>query len=187
MKRLIILFLPIIALAHTTKDISGGFLSGFLHPISGFDHVVAMIAVGLWGSQLKEPAIWILPITFPIVMAFGAMVGVIGVNIPFVEIAIALSAVILGFVVAFKIVPKLWIAGVIVAFFAIFHGYAHGIELPTFANPIAFASGFVIATGFLHLIGIIFGLIDRYKNGEMVIRIGGGVIFSVGVYFLYLS
>ena len=185
MKKLLLIFLPIFLFGHSIGDVAGGFISGFTHPLSGFDHVVAMVAVGLWGSQLKDPAIWILPVTFPIVMAFGGVLGGVGVNIPFIEVGIALSATVLGFMVAFEITPKLWIAGVIVGFFAIFHGYAHGTELPKFANLIAYSSGFVIATGLLHLIGIAFGLVDRYNGGRVAIRVGGVVIMVIGIYFLY--
>jgi len=185
MKKIVLLLLPILLFGHSSGDIGGGFVGGFIHPISGFDHVVAMVAVGLWGSQLKDPAIWVLPITFPIVMAFGGIIGGVGIDIPFIEIGIALSAIILGVVVAFEITPKLWIAGVIVGVFAIFHGHAHGTELPKSANIIAYSSGFVIATGFLHLIGILFGLLDRYKNGKIAIRVGGVSIMLVGIYFLY--
>lgn len=118
------------ALAHTGTDTVFGFKTGFLHPISGPDHLVAMVAVGLWGAQLGAPAIWILPITFPLVMAMGGVLGVIGVPVPFVETVIALSAVALGLVVALRLRPPLWAAAALVAVFAIFHGYAHGRELP---------------------------------------------------------
>src|ERR1700759_233729 len=116
------------AWAHTGTDTVFGFQTGFLHPISGPDHLVAMIAVGLWGAQLGSPAIWVLPITFPLVMAMGGVLGVIGIPLPFVETVIALSAIGLGLVVALQLRPPLWAAAVLVAVFAIFHGYAHGRE-----------------------------------------------------------
>ena len=111
-----------------------GFLTGFRHPISGLDHVVAMIAVGLWGAQLGAPAIWLLPVAFPIVMAFGGMLGLLGVPLPGTEIGIAASAIMLGAAVMLEIRPPLALAAVVVAFFAIFHGHAHGSELPAWAG-----------------------------------------------------
>ena len=117
-------------LAHDQQGQAIGFLTGFLHPLSGLDHVLAMIAVGLWGAQLGAPAIWLLPVTFPMVMAFGGFIGLVGIPLPGVEIGIALSALLLGVMVASEARPPLAIAAAIVAFFAIFHGHAHGTELP---------------------------------------------------------
>jgi urease accessory protein len=174
------------ALAHTGGDAVGaGFLSGFAHPIFGWDHVIAMVAVGLWGAFLGAPAIWLLPVVFPLVMAFGGALGILGVPIPAVETGIATSAVVLGLLIAFKAKPPLWIAGIIVGLFAIFHGHAHGTELPAAANPFAFATGFVIATGLLHLIGIGFGTLARWPAGSYAVRAGGGAIALAGLAFLF--
>src|SRR5215475_518711 len=123
------------ALAHT-ENIGVGFLSGFAHPIFGWDHVVAMVAVGLWGVFLGAPAIWLLPIVFPLVMAFGGVLGILGVPLPAVETGIASSAIVLGLMVALAARPPLWAAAVLVGVFAIFHGYAHGKELPDGANAV---------------------------------------------------
>jgi urease accessory protein len=112
------------ASAHEGTGVAGGFLSGFTHPLFGWDHVAAMVAVGLWGAFLGPPAIWILPIVFPLVMAFGAVLGIFGVPLPAVEMGIAASAVVLGVMVAIAAQPPLWVAGAIVAVFAIFHGHA---------------------------------------------------------------
>ncbi len=172
------------ALAHTGEGLTGGFLSGFEHPITGWDHVAAMVAVGLWGAFLGRPAIWILPIVFPLVMAMGAALGVIGVPLPQVETGIALSAVVLGLAVALAMRAPIWVAAVIVGVFAVFHGYAHGTELPEAANPFAFAVGFVIATGLLHVAGIGFGLLTRWPAGSMAVRAGGAAIALAGVAFL---
>jgi urease accessory protein len=172
------------AFAHTGEGMAGGFLSGLTHPIFGWDHVVAMVAVGLWGAVLGSPAIWILPITFPLVMAFGAALGVAGVPVPFIEAGIALSGVVLGLLVALMVRAPIAIAAVLVAIFAIFHGYAHGTELPEAANPFAYAIGFVIATGALHLIGILFGTLTGRAWGKWTIRAGGAVIALVGAAFL---
>jgi urease accessory protein len=176
--------LPGVALAHTGVGVAGGLLSGFTHPVFGFDHVVAMVAVGLWGAFLGQPAIWLLPVVFPVVMAFGGLAGVLGVPLPGVEMGIALSAVALGAMVALALRPPLWVAAVLVGAFAIFHGHAHGTELPEAANPLAYGVGFVIATGLLHLSGIALGLLSRWPAGLQAVRVGGGAIACVGLYFL---
>ncbi len=172
------------ASAHEGGGITGGFISGFLHPILGWDHVVAMVAVGLWGAFLGSPAIWILPVVFPLVMALGGALGVLGVPVPAVETGIAASAVVLGAMVAFAVRPPIWVAAVIVGAFAIFHGHAHGTELPSAANPLAYSVGFVISTGLLHLSGIAFGLLVRWPAGKIAVQAGGGLIALAGVGFL---
>ena len=172
------------AMAHVGDGANGGFVMGFLHPILGWDHVVAMVAVGLWGAFLGRPAIWVLPVVFPLVMAFGGALGVIGVPLPAVETGIATSAIVLGCMVAMAARPPLWVAAVIVGVFAIFHGHAHGTELPDAANPFAFSLGFVIATGLLHIAGIAFGLLVRWPQGRLAVRVCGGAIAAVGVGFL---
>ena len=172
------------ALAHTGTDTVFGFKTGFLHPISGPDHLVAMVAVGLWGAQLGAPAIWVLPITFPLVMAMGGVIGVIGVPVPFVETVIALSAVGLGLVVALRLRPPLWAAAVLVAVFAIFHGYAHGRELPGAADPVGYGVGFVVATGLLHLAGILIGTVTNRPLGAQAVQACGAAIACAGLFFL---
>lgn len=173
-----------VAEAHTGEGVAGGFAAGFLHPINGLDHLAAMVAVGLWGAFLGMPAIWILPIVFPLVMAFGGALGIAGVPLPSVETWIAGSAIILGICVALALRPPIWIAAVIVGAFAIFHGHAHGTELPGAANPLAYAVGFVIATGMLHLCGIAFGLLSRYEVGRYAVRAAGVAIAALGLAFL---
>ena len=172
------------AAAHTGEGIQGGLLSGFTHPIYGWDHVVAMVAVGLWGGFLGKPAIWILPVVFPLVMAAGAAMGVMGVPLPAVETGIALSGVVLGLLVALAVQAPLWVAAVIVGVFAVFHGHAHGTELPEAANPFAYAVGFVAGTGLLHLIGIALGFLTKIPNGQWIVRAGGLAIAVVGGMFL---
>lgn len=175
---------PGFALAHAQPGLAGGFATGFLHPILGPDHVIAMVAVGLWGAQLGLPAIWVLPITFPAVMAVGGLLGVLGVPIPFIEIGIAVSAIVLGVMVASNTRPSLWITAAIVGVFAVFHGHAHGTELPEAANPLAYGVGFVIATGLLHLTGILIGLLVRWPIGQRAVQLAGGFIALLGGYFL---
>ena len=172
------------AYAHEGAGVTGGFSSGFLHPILGWDHVVAMVAVGLWGAFLGAPAIWILPVVFPLVMALGGALGVAGLPVPAVELGIATSAVVLGLMVALAARPPIWVAAVIVGTFAIFHGHAHGTELPEAVSPLAYSVGFVVATGLLHLCGIVFGLLVRWPTGRMVVRAGGGAIALAGATFL---
>ena len=138
----LVLLIPSVASAHPETGGIGGFVSGFLHPLTGLDHIVAMVAVGLWGAYLGAPAMWLLPVIFPVVMAFGGALGILGVPLPGTEIGIALSGVLLGLAVAFAARPPLWIAGVIVGVFAIFHGHAHGTELPHAANALTYAVGF---------------------------------------------
>jgi urease accessory protein len=171
------------ATAHT-GGAAAGFLGGFAHPFTGPDHVVAMLAVGLWGAFLGAPAIYILPIVFPLVMAAGGALGILGVPLPGTEIGIAGSAIVLGLMVALAARPPLWIAAVLVGVFAIFHGHAHGTELPAGADAVAYSAGFVIATGLLHLIGIAFGLLTRWPAGTVAVRTAGVAIAGAGVVFL---
>ena len=182
---LLLILVPSVASAHTETGTVGGFVSGFLHPLTGLDHIAAMVAVGLWGAYLGAPAMWLLPVIFPVVMAFGGAMGVLGVPLPGVELCIALSGILLGLAVAFAARPPLWVAGVIVGFFAIFHGHAHGTELPHSANAFTYAVGFVVATGLLHLSGIALGLLTRWPWGRMAVRAGGGVIAGIGFGFLF--
>jgi urease accessory protein len=176
------------ALAHVGQgDIAGGFSSGFVHPINGWDHVLAMVAVGIWGAQLGRPAIWALPVTFPMVMAFGGVLGAFGIAIPGIEAGIAISALALGSAIAFAARPPLALAAAIVAIFAVFHGHAHGTELPESANAMAYSLGFVMATGLLHAFGIAIGEVNRQKHGANVLRVIGAMIGAGGVYFLFAA
>ena len=170
--------------AHILRGEQVSFFSGFRHPISGLDHVVAMVAVGLWGAQLGAPAIWILPVAFPLVMAFGGMLGLIGVPLPGIELGIAASAIMLGAAVMLRFRPPLALAALMVGFFAIFHGYAHGSELPPGENGLLYSLGFVIATGCLHLVGITIGLVNRGTWGQRAVRFAGAAIALTGVFFL---
>jgi urease accessory protein len=181
---LIAIFAASAAQAHTGHGTAGGFTSGFLHPFFGWDHVVAMVAVGLWGAVLGAPALWLLPVVFPVVMALGGALGVAGVPLLGVEAGIALSGVVLGLLVAFAVRAPLWIAGVIVGAFAVFHGHAHGTELPAAADPMAYSAGFVIATGLLHLAGIAIGLLWGRPWGSWAVRSAGALVAAVGAAFL---
>lgn len=176
------------ASAHTDGASAGGFGSGFHHPWSGLDHIAAMIAVGLWGAQLGAPALWVLPVAFPMVMALGGFLGLVGIPVPGVEIGIGASALLLGLMVAAEIRPKttLWPA-LLVGFFGIFHGHAHGTELPPGENGLLFSLGFVTSTGVLHGCGIALGEVRRWSKGATALRAMGVVIALGGAFFLYAA
>jgi urease accessory protein len=172
------------ALAHTGVGVIGGFQSGFQHPIFGIDHLLAMVAVGIWGAQLGSPAIWALPIAFPLIMTGGGLLALAGVGLPMVETTIAASVVVLGALIAIAARLPIWLAVVVVAIFALSHGHAHGTELPAAADPIAYSLGFVVATGMLHAIGIVIGLLIRWPHGALALRVGGGAICAAGLWLL---
>ena len=173
------------AAAHVQTGEVSGVLTGVRHPVSGLDHVLAMIAVGLWGAQLGAPALWLLPVTFPMLMALGGLVGLLGVPLPGIEIGIAASAILLGLAVMSALRPPLAVAVVLVAGFAIFHGHAHGTELPPGENALLYSMGFVVATGCLHGVGIAIGVIQRWPWGQTVLRAAGAVIALAGVVFMW--
>jgi urease accessory protein len=175
------------AAAHSAEGLSGGFFAGFLHPVSGFDHVLAMVAVGLWGAFLGRPLIGLLPVIFPTVMAFGGVLGMMGAAMAPVEIGIAVSVLALGTAVALRWRAPIWIASLAVGIFAVFHGYAHGAELPSMADPVAFSAGFVVATGMLHVLGIVIGLIASRPAGTAVLRALGASIALAGIYYVLVA
>jgi urease accessory protein len=172
------------ALAHAEHGQAAGLLSGLLHPVSGLDHVLAMVAVGLWGAQLGLPAIWVLPLAFPLVMALGGLLGFLGLPLPGVEVGIAASALVLGTAVAFELRPKLVIAALVVGCFAIFHGHAHGTELPQGQSALLYSLGFVIATGCLHALGIGIGTVHGRPWGRQMLRVAGAAVAAGGLFFM---
>ncbi|MEZ5670085.1 MAG: HupE/UreJ family protein [Alphaproteobacteria bacterium] len=176
--------LPHFAHAHITRGDAGGFGSGFQHPLTGIDHFLAMFAVGLWGAQLGGRAVWSLPVAFPLIMVCGGVLGILGVSIPGVEIGIALSIIALGLAIAFAWRPAEWVALALIGVFAVFHGHAHGTELPASADPADYAIGFVVATGMVHLLGIGVGLALGKPFQGLLARVLGGLIALGGVYFL---
>lgn len=177
--------LPSPASAHVLGGPMGGFGSGFGHPLAGFDHFLAMLAVGLWGAQMGGRAVWSLPATFPLIMCIGGVAGMLGLMPDeTIRIAIAISLVVLGGVIAARWVAPEWAALIIVAFFAIFHGYPHGQLTLRATDPAAFTVGFVVSTGAIHILGIAVGLgLNRVWNGNLV-RAMGAAIVAAGVYFL---
>ena len=173
------------AQAHSGTGLPGGFASGFRHPFSGLDHLLAMVSVGLWGAALGRPLIYLLPVIFPAVMAGGAVAAMVGLRLPPVEIGIAVSVLALGGCVALAVRAPIWAASMIVATFALFHGYAHGRELPSAADPVGYSAGFVLATGLLHVLGIGIGTLNARPGGMVATRAVGGMIAATGVWFLY--
>jgi len=173
------------AFAHTGGDTSGpGFVRGLLHPLSGLDHVLAMLAVGMWGAQLGWPAIWVLPVAFPMVMALGAAWGILGLPLPAVEIGVAFSVIVLGSFIASGKRPPLVLAACVVAAFAVFHGYAHGIESKQGIDFASYCLGFVVATGTIHLTGIGIGFVTHLPRGETLLRMGGALISLTGCFLV---
>jgi urease accessory protein len=171
--------------AHVGTGLPGGFVSGFIHPLSGTDHLLAMVSVGIWGAFLGRPLIYVLPVVFPVMMVGGAILGMFVIRMPPVEVGIAISVLVLGGCIALAVRPPVWAATLIVAVFAVFHGYAHGQELPSAADPVSYSSGFVLATGLLHVSGIVVGKFNTKPNAIITIRCIGGVIGVLGGWFLY--
>jgi urease accessory protein len=171
--------------AHGQPGQAAGFLGGVRHPISGIDHVLAMIAVGVWGAQLRSPAIWLLPVTFPLVMACGGFLALIGMPLPGTEIGIAVSALLLGLAIVAEARPPLAAAAVVVGAFALFHGHAHGTELSDGQSALTYSIGFVVATGCLHAVGIALGLVHRWPVGRAALRFAGAGIMAAGAAFCW--
>src|SRR6516162_5809873 len=178
---------PAVAFAHTGVGNTSGFIHGFGHPISGLDHILAMVMVGVFAWQLGGRALWLVPMIFVVIMSIGGALGVAGIGVPFVEFGIALSVVVLGAIVAFNVKAPLAAAMGLVGLFAIFHGHAHGSEIPEDAGGIAYAAGFMIATAVLHLAGISAGLLvgnAGARYGSVLVRLAGGLTTIAGVALL---
>lgn len=175
------------ALAHTGHGDAGGFAHGFTHPLGGLDHVLAMVAVGLFAAHLGGRALWLVPATFVAAMALGGALGMAGVALPFVETAIALSVVVFGLAVALRMSVPVLGAMALVGVFAIFHGHAHGAEMPADASGARYAGGFLLATALLHCAGIVLGLtIARLGAfaGRRAVQVAGGAMALAGVAIL---
>jgi len=163
---------------------SMSFNSGFSHPFSGIDHLLAMLAVGLWAAQSKRSAMWVLPLAFPLMMVVGALLAFAGLAFPAAETGIAASVAVLGLLIAFAVKMPLWASTVVVSLFAMFHGYAHGSELPHGSSAAMYGLGFVLATALLHAAGLGIGLFAGKNMADKVVRIGGIGIAAVGAYLL---
>jgi len=168
------------ASAHTGHAVSG-WGAGWAHPFSGLDHMLAMLAVGLWAIQGGGRRVWLLPVTFMGMLAAGASVSMIWQHpLPVLETGIALSVLALGLLIALSLQLPIWSSMAIAALFGMFHGYAHGLELPESAAPFAYAIGFLVATAILHLGGIVAGVVMREKY-VMLAKIAGGAIAMSGI------
>jgi urease accessory protein len=170
------------ASAHTFGAEGAGFADGLIHPFIGLDHLLAMLAVGIWAAQLGGRALWQAPLAFVAVMASGAGLAQFGLGLSLVEWMIAASVLVLGLLVAGAVQVSAAMSVLAVSVFALFHGYAHGLEMPQTATPEAYAAGFVLATGCLHLIGIGLGL--SFSRIRSLSRIGGAAIAATGVYLM---
>ena len=185
----ILSFLNVEANAHSLVSGYSGFGSGFSHPMLGFDHFLAMFGVGVWGAQMGGRKIWSLPMSFPLIMCVGALIAISNIfAFIFVEQIIALSVIVLGLIIFIKWSPNELIAILVISIFALFHGYAHGVELPSANDPLSFIIGFVLSTGLIHLFGIGTGYFcDKFYNGKLSIIIGilitiTGLIFIFRIY-----
>lgn len=175
---------PSLALAHPGHGPAAGLLPGFTHPFLGLDHFLAMVMVGILAYHLGGRAKWLLPATFLAIMAIGGALGIAGVHVPFVELAIALSVIVLGLVVAVGTRAPIGALVALVGFFAVFHGHAHGTEMPLSASAVGYGSGFVLATATLHLVGLGVGyLIGKVGEGHrpLVVRFAGGMVAVAGI------
>ncbi len=179
--------IPSVVYAHDGSNVPfGGFLSGLVHPVLGYDHLLAMLSVGILSAQIGGRAIWTVPATFVGVMAVGGALGLIDIGLTSTEFGIAASLVLLGAIIAAERSLPVRLAMLGVGFFAIFHGYAHGTEMPTTAEPALYALGFLTGTALIHIAGVIIGDIAKhYERGKVSLRVGGGLIALVGVLFIF--
>jgi urease accessory protein len=173
------------AAAHSGTGLAGGFASGFGHPFGGGDHLLAMVCVGIWGALLGPPLRYGLPVVFPLLMVGGAVAGMFALPMPSVELGIALSVMVLGGCIATVWRAPPWLAIVIVSLFALFHGYAHGRELPSAADPVGYSLGFVFATGLLHVLGIGLGEGALRAGRVRIIQGVGAAIGLIGAVYLW--
>ncbi|HEU0283351.1 MAG TPA: HupE/UreJ family protein [Gallionella sp.] len=178
----VLVLLPSFAYAHAGAGEASGFLHGLIHPASGLDHVCAMLAVGLWAAQMDGRSVWAVPLTFVSVLALGGALPMLGISLPFVEQGIVLSVLLLGVLIAASVRLPLWLGSGMVGLFALWHGHAHGAEMPAAASGIGYVLGFVLATALLHVIGIAFSLGMQWLARERVIRAAGASIALCGMY-----
>ena len=179
----VLVLAPTIALAHTGHGDTSGLMHGFTHPITGVDHVLAMVAVGVLAAQLGGRALWLVPLGFVGVMAVAGAFGMAGIQLPAAEVGIALSVFVLGLAVAFRLSPPELAAMALVGFFAVFHGHVHGAEMPAAASGVAYAAGFVGATAMLHAVGVGVGLLVGWEAGALsprLLQAGGGAMALFG-------
>lgn len=183
------MLLPSLAYAHVGVGETSGLMHGLMHPVSGLDHVCAMLAVGLWAAQMGGRSVWAVPLTFVSVMVLGGALPMLNIGLPFVEQGIVLSVLLLGVLIAASIRLPLWLSSSLVGLFALWHGHAHGAEMPVLASGLAYVLGFVFVTALLHLIGVVFGIwnattacAESCRRGrERVVHLAGASIALCGV------
>lgn len=168
-------------LAHTGHGSVSGFGAGFGHPIGGADHILAMIAVGLWAAQMGGRALWAVPLSFVMMMVVGAAMGFQGVQVPFIEEGILASVLVLGAMIAMGVKLPVVLSSVLVGVFAIFHGTAHGAEMPLNVGGAEYAAGFVLATALLHIGGIAIGIAMNKLSESKASKVAGGAIAASGL------
>jgi len=181
------LFFASSAYAHESGAV-GGFITGLLHPVLGFDHLLAMVSVGIISGQLNGKAIWAVPLSFVLMMLLGGLIGIQEVVLPLVEIAIGLSVLCLGVAIAaYKKFPFLLMM-VFVGFFAIFHGHAHGTEMPYISDAVFYSLGFIVGTTLIHIVGLFVSwLAIRLPSGKSLLRYVGAGIAGVGFAILFIK
>jgi urease accessory protein len=186
---LLLLAPPGLAFAHEGASLPyGSFIAGLSHPVLGLDHFLAMVSVGVVSAQIGGRAIWTVPGTFVSVMALGGLMGILGWSVGPTEIGIAVSVLILGLIIAAERRLPVLVAMAAVAVFAVFHGHAHGVEMPKVAAPVRYAAGFMVGTAALHVLGVIIGDISQhYQLGKTILRVTGGAIALAGTFFLFGS
>jgi urease accessory protein len=177
-----LVMLPAIAEAHPGHGVAVGFWPGVNHPLSGFDHILAMVAVGIWAAQLGGRYLWAVPLSFVSLMAVGGVLGVAGIPVPYVEQGIIMSILILGLMIVASVRLPLWASCGIVGLFALCHGHAHGAEMPLSASGLSYGAGFIVATTCLHLTGIGLGIALEKLAHVQLVRLAGAAIVMCGVY-----
>lgn len=183
----LLMLLPMTAVAHTGIGEASGLGAGFGHPFHGLDHALAMLAVGFWAAQMGGRAQWIVPGTFVAVMLFGGFLGIAQAPIPLVEEGILVSILVLGVLIAGAFTFRTLIGGLVVGFFAVFHGLAHGAEMPLAAGAAAYIIGFVMATASLHGAGMVLGTFARRFDFTRISRFAGAAVALSGVYLAAVS
>jgi urease accessory protein len=183
---LLLLTAPLSAFAHEGSSLPyGSFIAGLAHPVLGVDHFLAMVSVGILSAQIGGRAIWTVPATFVTVMAVGGLLGWLKVGLTSIELGIAFSVLTLGIAIAADRKLPVLVAMGAVGIFAVFHGYAHGAEMPNVANPVRYALGFMTGTAILHIAGLLIGDISQhYARGKLLLRVAGAAIASAGTWFL---
>jgi len=181
------LLAPSLAYAHVGVGPTSGFAHGLTHPLTGLDHIVAMVSVGLWAWQLGGRAVWVVPLSFMTAMSAGAMIGAVGTSIPYVEPGVIASVLVLGLLIAATVRLPLVVSGILVGLFAVLHGHAHGTEMPETVSGLAYGMGFVLATGVLHGGGIGLGLLAQKFDSRHLVRYAGGATVAFGIYLFMMA